>query len=345
MTVANQITFSRRLSRTSANALTENDTDDVVRQYINVGVDEFAKQGRLSKQNFVTVTPTFWGRTNWYAKVEITDASNPLALSATNVALVQADVGPIGGSTMATHIASGINAAIDTYWGSGTGSFSVSWSDETWQFTLGADTASTVTAISIEQPSVDNFIDGTEKTFGKTGTETDSDGDLEWTSNFPEDCTLESDLPSDFLEMEHVDYDDHLLYQAPFSIFMSPEVNSNWPEYYAIRDRKIYIAPTPNDRRMLKIRYRYLPDPVTLTGESDATECALPTENHMAPVYYAAGMILKENFEYNESNEMMGMYYNQVTTYRIRQNNQNAKVYPKNVDFFIPIVNIDNTVR
>ena len=145
--------------------------------------------------------------------------------------------------------------------------------------------------------------------------------------------------------MESVDYDDHLLYKAPFDIFMSPEVNSTWPEYYAIRDRKIYIAPVPSDRRMLKIRYRYIPSPVTLTGDSDSTSCALPTENHMAPVYYAAGMILKENFEYDEGDRMMAMYYDQVRKYRIRQNHQNAKIYPKNVDFRIPIVNIDNTVR
>jgi hypothetical protein len=335
MTVANQISYAKRLARTTSNSLTESDTDDVVRQYINVGVDEFAKEGRLSKQEFVTVTPTFWGRTNWYAKITIVDSAGNNSLAATNVALVESDVDRISGSTMATHIATGINAAI------GAGSISVSWDDNTWNFTIAEDTASNLTSISIEQPSVDNYVDGTEKTFGKTGTETSTS----WTSNIPEDCTLESDLPSDFMEMEHADYDDHLLFQAPFDIMMSPEVQSNWPQYYAIRDRKIYIAPTPSDRRMLKIRYRYLPSPVALDGASDTATCLLPIENHMAPVYYAAGMILRETFEPEESDRMFGLYYDQVKKYRIRQNNQNAKIYPRNMDFFIPIVNSDSTVR
>lgn len=333
MTIANQITFSKRLSRTTSTSLTEGTTDDVVRQYLNVGVQEFAKEGRLSKQEFVTVTPTFWGRTNWYFQLTIVGGNN--ALAATNVACVESDVGPITGSTMATHLATNINSAI------GAGSISVGWSDDTWKFTIQDNTVASITSVTVSPPSVDNYIDGTEKTFGKTGTETGTS----WTSNIPEDVALESDLPSDFLEMEHVDYDDHLLFQAPFSIFMSPEVMSNWPEYYAIRDRKIYIAPTPSDRRMLKIRYRYLPTDVTLTGDHDATTCALPTENHMAPVYYAAGMILRENFEQDEANQMFGLYYDQVRKYRIRQNNQNSKLYPKNVDFFVPIVNIDGTVR
>ena len=335
MTIANQISYVKRLSRTTSNVLTETDTDDVVRNYLNVGVDEFAKEGRLSKQNFLTVTPTFWGRPNWYMKVTIADASGYNTLAATNVAIVGSnDVGPIGGSEMATHLATNINAAI------GTGSIAVGWDDNTWHFTISEDTASNLTSIAIEQPSVDNYIDATIKTFGRTGTETD----IPWESNIPEDCTLETDLPDDFLEIEYLDYDDLILEQGPFSLMMSPEVQSNRPHYYAIRDRKLYLSPTPSDRRMLKIRYRYLPSAVTLTGESDGTTCALPTENHMAPVYYAAGMVLRETFEPEESDRLFRLYHDQMSKYRIRQNNQNSKMFPRAVPFSVPIVESDNTV-
>ena len=333
MTVANQITYSKRLSRTTSGALTETYDNDVVRQYINVGVDEFAKEARLSKQNFITVTPKFWARSNWYAKVTLVGGNN--ALSATNVALVTADADGISGASMAQYIATGINAAI------GSGSIAVSWSDDTWKFTVADDTVASLTSISIDPPSVSNYIDGTGKVFGKDGTEASTS----WVSDFPEDCTLESDLPDDFLEMEHVDYDDHLLSQAPFDMFMSPESNSNLPRYYAIRDRKLYLAPSPNDRRTLKIRYRYSPNPATLTGASDTESCLLPTENHMAPVYYAAGMILKENFEHEESDRMFQLYYDQVRKYRMRQSNQNSKMFPKNVGFSVPRVESDSSVR
>jgi len=339
MTAALQVNLAQRLSRTSANAQSTASVDgagstyvsDVTLRYVGMGVEEFAKEGRLSKQEFVTVTPKFWGRTNWYTKITIESsslASGDNTLAATNVPVVSADANGITGASMAAYIASNLNAAI------GTGSMTVTWSDDTWKFTIAEDTASNLTSISINPPSVDNYIDGTEKTFGRSGTDTGTS----WTSNIPEDCTLETDLPSDFLEMEHVDYDDHILYQAPFDLFMSPETNSSWVEYYAIRDQKLYLTPTPNDRRMLKIRYRYTPTTATISGTQNTATCSLPTENHMAPVYYAAGMILRETFEPEEAEKMFGLYYDQVRKYRIRQANQNSKMFPRNVEFYVPRV-------
>jgi len=341
MTAALQVNYAERLSRTSSNALSSASTDasgnayvsDVTRQYVSMGVEEFAKEGRLSKQNFVTVTPKFWGRTNWYTQITIESsslASGDNTLTATNVPVVSSDSNGIGGSAMALQIATNLNAAI------GTGSMSVSWDDDTWQFTIGEDTASNLVSISVDPPSVDNYIDATLKTFGKGGTEAST----EWVSNFPEDCTLETDLPSDFLEMEHVDYDDHILYQAPFELFMSPETQSSWVDHYAIRDKKLYLAPVPSDRRMLKIRYRWNPTPVTLTGSGDTATCSLPTENHMAPVYYAAGMILRETFEPDEADKVFALYYDQVRKYRTRQANQNTKMFPRQVNFHVPRVDV-----
>lgn len=334
MTAAMQVNFAERLSRTPSNALSTASTDssgeayvsDVTRQYIGMGVDEFAKEARLSKQAFVTVTPKFWADTNWYAQITIVGGSNTLA--ATNVSLASSTLAGVSGSTYATHIASNINAYI------GTGSINVSWDDDTWMFTIKDNTVASITAVTVEPPDVANYIDGTSKTFGKTGTQSDT----EWVSAIPEDCTLETDLPDDFLEMEYVDYDDHILYQAPFEIFMSPESQSDYPNYYAIRDRKLYLSPTPADRRMLKIRYRWLPTPVTITGSGDTATCDLPVENHMAPVYYAAGMILRETFEPEEANNMFGLYYDQVRKYRIRQANQNPKMFPKNIHWNLPNV-------
>lgn len=334
MTMALQVNLTERLSRTSSNALSTASTDgsgnayssDVTRQYINIGAGEFAKEAKLSKQDFVTVTPKFWVQADWYAQVTIAGGNN--ALAATNVALASSDLAGVGGSTLAAHIASNINAMV------GAGSVTVGWDDKTWRFSICDNTTVSITAVTVASPSTDYHIDGTEQVFGKTGTDSTST----WVSSFPEDCTLESDLPSDFLEAEYVDYDGHALRPAPFNIFMSPEMNSTWPDYYAIKDKKIYIAAVPSDRRILKIRYKYMPLEVTVTGSSDAATCSLPTEAHMAPVYYAAGMILQGNFEPQEGDKMFGLYYDQVRKWRVRQANQNPKMFPRRTNLPLPIV-------
>ncbi len=333
MTMALQVNFAERLSRTSSNALSTASTDsstnayvsDITRQYINIGAGEFAKEAKLSKQDFITVTPKFWVQADWYAQVTIEGGNN--ALTATNVALASEDLAGVGGSTLAAHLASNINAMI------GAGSVDVTWDDRSWRFSISDDTTVSITAITVASPD-DYYIDGTERVFGKTGTDSTST----WVSSFPEDCTLESDLPSDFLEAEHVDYDGHELRAAPFNLFMSPEMNSTWPDYYAIRGDKIYISAAPSDRRILKIRYKYMPLEVTVTGSNDTATCSLPTEAHMAPVYYAAGMILQGNFEPDESQKMFGLYYDQVRKWRIKQANQNPKMFPRRENAPLPVV-------
>ena len=327
MTIANQISFAKRLARQKSNAVTISDTDDVVRQYLNMGVEEFVKTaGYVSTQNFVTITPAFWGRTDWYVQVTIAGGSNTLA--ATNVAITPTDYDGITGGSAAAYLSTQINAA------SGGGTMTVTWSDSSWVFSIAEQAASTVTSIDISEPSLDTLISAADLLLGKTGTDTGTS----WTSNFPEDCTLESDLPSDFYQMEYVDYDGHELYEAPFDIFMSPETNSNYPEYYAIKNKKIYITPSVNDRRILKVRYRSLPASVDTAGTNDGTTCALPDENHMAPVYYAAGMLARENFEQDEADRLLGLFYDQARNYKVKEANQNTKMFPRNVDFYVPKV-------
>jgi hypothetical protein len=171
--------------------------------------------------------------------------------------------------------------------------------------------------------------------FGKGGTQTGTT----WASGFPEDCTVRADLPSDFYEMDHVEWDNHELYPAPFEMFMSPETFSNWVDYYAIRDKYMYLAPSPSDRRLLKVQYRYFPASITLDGTADATtSCPLAHEFHMAPVHYAVGMIYQETQEPEEEEKAMRKFYDQVSEYRRKEANQNTKLFPKNIQFYVPRV-------
>ena len=333
MTMAMQVNFAERLSRTSYNALSTASTDsstnayksDITRSYINVGVQEFAQEAKLSKQNFITVSPKIYVQADWYAQITIAGGNN--ALAATNVALASSNLVFASASLVAQHLASNINAYI------GAGSIAVSWNDNDWGFYIYDNTIASITALTVAAPD-DYYIDGTDKVFGKTGT----DSTTTWVSGFPEDCTLESDLPSDFLEMEHVDYDGHALEAAPFDMFMAPEFHSSWPDYYAIRGKKIFIAAAPSDRRILKIRYRYSPVEVTVTGSGDTATCSLPTEAHMAPVYYAAGMIQRGNMEHEDADRWFALYYDQVRKWRIKQANQNPKMFPTVGSEPVPVV-------
>ena len=332
MTVANQIAYVKRLARNSSNFLTEGLTtnDEAARHYVNVGAEEFAKKAKLSKENYVTVTPQFDLRDNWYSQITITDGDD--ALPATNVAVSDAEYNDIGGGSVASILGSQINAAITA--AAGSASAVVTWSDSSWVFTITPKTG--FSAVEIAGPSYDTYIDANEKLFSKTGTQTSA-----WVGSFPQDSTLQVDLPSDFYSMEYVDYDGFRLYEAPFNLFMSPENTSYRPQYYAIRDRTMFISYPPSTRKMCKIRYKYLPTPVTLTGDSDGTTCALQSEDHMAPVYYAAGMVLKETFDFEESDRNMGMFLDQVMQRKMKEHNQNPKLVPIEVDYFIPRVNID----
>lgn len=328
MTTAEQITYAKRLARQGGAALTIDYTDDVPRRYVHMGVEEFCKHTHgISKEAYLKITPSFSIESDWYINLTIVGGAD--ALTATDIAVTASDLTDATGADTATALETAINAAI------GAGGVSVAWSDTTWRFTITPTAGST--SVTVASPSIDYYIDGTLRLLGKTDTQTGT----EWESGFPQDCTLKTSLPSDFLEMEHVNYDNHELFQAPFDAFMSPRTVSTYPEYYAIRDRTLFITPTVDDRRVLKIRYRHIPAHATISGTNDSvSSCLLPVEVHMAPVYYAAGMLLKESFEEEESAKKLGMFFDLVNTYSSRQANQNTKIYPQNIDYHVPKVNI-----
>ena len=325
LTMAQQISLVKRLARADSAYLTETYDDDVARRYVMMGVDEFVKNAHgPSKEDFIDVTPTFNTRTTWAIRLTIVGGAN--ALTATDIAIT----GTARAATTGTIAAGDLE---DTIQAAGAATATVTWSTTAWMFTIDALDS---TSITVEAPETITYVDATAMLFGKTGSETSTT----WESDFPEDCTLVADLPSDFSQIEHVEWDKHQLYQAPFDMFMSPETNSTWVDYYAIRGKKIFLSPVPSERKLLKVRYRYFPATVTITGSSDTTECALDDEFHMAPVYYAAGMILTETFEHDEAQKMNQRFYDQVQRYRLKEANQNTKLFPRNVEFFIPKVEV-----
>jgi len=107
--------------------------------------------------------------------------------------------------------------------------------------------------------------------FGVSGTTTEAGADV--TGSMPEDCTLEADLPSDYLELlEAPAWDEIPLTNHSFSEYGYPQVFGT-PTGYAVSEKKMRFYPAPDKQGRLRIRYKYWPTKfVTVQGYQ---ECGL----------------------------------------------------------------------
>lgn len=314
MTLGTQVTYAKRRARVSSNSLTESNTDDVVRQYINDGVQEFCRRlGGVPKEEYLTVTPKFDLRTNFAIRFTITSGAN--ALAATDLVLCTASHVDVSGGT----VASAINAQISNVLGL---SVTLSWDSASWLFTL-RDNASAATAIEVDEPARKTYVDATLDIFGKTGTAnaTTFEGTL------PVDCTVETSLPSDFLQIEHVEWDGRPIGPAPYDLFVSPN-GSGDPSWYAIKNKQIRLAPCPSQQKKLLIRYKAMPADLDTDGTDDAVECPLPTPYHMLPVYWAEAMLLQEQHEHEKARSALALFAKGCGDYKARESNQNPTLFP-----------------
>lgn len=325
MTIAQQILYVKRKSRTSSNALTQTYADDVVRNYLNDGAREFSKNAHgVPKEAYLTIAPSFSTRTNWAIRLTITGGAN--ALAATDIAVTATDRDDVAGSTIASDLETAIQAA-------GAATATVAWSDTDWTFTIDAGDS---TSITVAQPSGKTYVDATENLFGTAGEKSGTT----WESGFPMDCTLETDLPSDFMEMVDVYWGPYLLTSAPIHSMIEPR-RSGTPAHYYIEDKLIRLAPVPTSQDKFHIYYMGYTTDVTLTGSSDTATCSLPMDYHMAPVYYAAAQVLEDNFEYDEANRMRALFQDQVSDYSLKKANQNSKIQTVGRPARIPRVNFN----
>jgi hypothetical protein len=117
---------------------------------------------------------------------------------------------------------------------------------------------------------------------------------------------------------------------APFDIFMSPQMTGN-PEYYASKNKNIWLNPVPDEQKLLHIYYRSLPTDfgvasVTGSGSMSASS-SLDSEVQMAPVYYAASQLAEQNFEKDVADRMYVRYHKMVLEYKQNFHNQNPQMF------------------
>ena len=313
------VSYAERLARVSPNAVTLASTSDVTRTYLNEGFREFAKRVHgLSVQDRLAITPRFDIETNYAIKFQTQGSKNALASS--NIYVASTSLSMASGSSVASYLQTAINAAVSASLGSG--SITVNWSASSWQFYVSC--GATATSVYFGSPSGDVTLVDASPVLGLAGTNATST----FTGALPEDCTLRASLPSGFLDILYVEYDNEPLAPAPFSNFMSPE-SSGTPTHYAIQNKEIRLYPTPTEQKKFVIRYKGAIADISTDGTDDSTTCALPEEMHMAPVYYAAAMILEETHEPQQSIYFQQKFNAMVNDYKIRESNNTPTLFPQ----------------
>lgn len=319
MTYDSMKDLAERLARVSPNAVSSVTQSDITRLYINEGQREFAKRVYgVAADTELYITPRFNIPTTYALRTYISGGDNELA--STNIYLTPTALTLASGSSVASYLQAMMNTAITA--GGGSASLTLQWSASSWQFYVDAGT--NATTIYFGSPE-DNkqAIDGSDVVGlnGATSTST-------FTGAIPKDCTLKASLPAGFLSVQYVEWDGTQLAPAPFNYAMSPEATGT-PEYYSIQNKELRFNPTPDENAICVVRYKGAPSDASLDGTEASTGCRLPEEVHMAPVYYAASMLLEETHEPQQA-----MYYQQkfaqmCTDYKIREANNTPTLFPQ----------------
>lgn len=323
MTLATQTTIAERMTRT-AGANTITNTSDVTKQYINEGVREFAKRVHgIAMETFISLNPLFEFDTK--AAVKVTWKCGVSNFGSTDVPIASSALSEATPTTAGAHFASNLNATFATT------SFSCGWSASTWTFVLSGP--GSATSVAVGSPTDIRYWDGAAGLFG--GAITKSGATI--TGGFPQNCTLESSLPSGFLEIDYVKWRTWELTPAPFDIFTNPQANGT-PSYYAVKNKKIRLYPVPTYQDRLEVYYTGMPTDLGVDGSSDSTSCPLPEEMHMAPIHWAAAKLFEEANEYDKSIYHQRVFNDSVNGYIIREANNNPVMRPEPARIVPPLV-------
>jgi len=312
------IIAARRMARVKSSSHSNN----TVGELINEGQRQFAIDVHgLWDEKYVQMVPKFNVDTNWYWRM-ITDAASATLQFATTAAY------NVTGSTMAGYISSCVQAGFDT-------DSSCTWDPSVWRFILICPTATTLqVAVATETAYVKNQVD---KFFG-----TDTQATASFMGAFPKDCTVRASMPSGFMSMEHVEWDDDKVSPAPFELTISPDYSGTNPRYYSINNKEIRLFPTPSSNRALRVFYKKMPDDfgtASATGSgSMSASCSLDREFQYAPIYWGAAQMADENGEPDRADRWLGRYQMETRKYTAQRSNQNPQMFPGSYNFQIPEV-------
>ncbi|MHA2067436.1 MAG: hypothetical protein ACXABY_23975, partial [Candidatus Thorarchaeota archaeon] len=299
MTLQEAIDNTRVLARDDTIA-----TSTIV-EHLNEGVAEFANSIHgLDAESYLRVIPKFDTDVMMAFRV-ITNA-----VSATISLLAQTDA---TGTTIATDIDTQLAGAGVT----GT----TIWSTTTWTFSISIPTA---TSFQIASPSDDStyYTDAIPTLFGGGSTVASAT----WLGGFPEDCTVMTEMPSDFMSVRYVEWDNNPLTPAPFDMFLSPELRGR-PSHYAVKNKELWLYPVPSEQKELHVWYKAKPATMT-TASASAASLTFGAEYNYGPVYYAVATMYDTYGENKQADRFHARYLKKKAAFNITYGNQNTTVFP-----------------
>jgi hypothetical protein len=257
MTLAALRSQARRYARVDTTAA----DDDQVNLLIQDSVDKFARDvGGFPEDVNLAIAAAFDTETNFAFHVKI--VSNGIEVVDTDVPITATAREDATGTTVASDLQTALRAMTGA-----AGTETATWTD--FYFTVDLKQGQLVSGdyVSISEPSADTYVDATE-ILNLSGTKTDS---TVITGGFPPDCTQYVTLPSDAVSVERVEWDYNELIQTSLEYVQSSEAQGD-PTHYAVRGRRIYLVPSPDEQDRFEVWYRGLPTSLVLSGYQ---ECGL----------------------------------------------------------------------
>jgi hypothetical protein len=302
-------------------------TSDATKTYLNEGVREFAKRVHgVDTDAFIDINPRFHIGADFAVKFTLAGNINTYGSADIQIATGTALYDATPTSVLNTFV-SNVNGTI------GSLTISMGWNASTWSFIIYGPASTTLCAVA--SPTFIGYTDGLAQMFGAAFSK--RGGSITFSTAVAEDLNVDSSLPAGFLEMNNVFYGTRELSPAPFDMFLRPR-SVGTPAYYAIRNKQIYLYPTPVKQDYFRIFYAGSPTDLGTDGSSDAVACPLPEEVHMAPVYYAAASLLEESHEFDKSIYYQRKFNDFCNDFRIREANNNPTLFPDRPPYSMPLV-------
>ncbi len=295
-------TLARNMARVSASGISDTDVNTLIDEaqvFIARDINGIPKRG------FVQIGAAFYISTDMRFRMTIAGTGDTLAATDVQVSATE-----LAGSS-GTVVAAALQTAIRTATG-GTGT-SVAWTN--FKFTI---TTLLATSQTITSPTGVTYSDVCPLLFG--GVEQTQTGTA-WTGGFPEDCTIEASLPTDYHSMRNVSWNAIPLDSGPGVSFHRPQA-SGTPVLYEIVGDKIYFFTSPETQDICYIEYNSVP----ISGiASDTTAPSLPTRYQMLLVYYTAYLMLLTTHEITLAGTYLGQYNKEKNKLLITRANENPK--------------------
>ena len=308
------MTFARirELSRRYARASSSTADDTEVNTKINEAVIQFANDVHgFPMESHLAIQAKFDLYTTEAFHLTIVGSTNNDIDS--DIVVTDSSTNDMTGTAAATELQAQIRTAIG-----GSPDLTVAWTN--FYFKIDAIDS---TSITVDEPTDStNYTDATDILFGGTGS-----GTTYYKGGFPEDCTIEANLPSDVISVQEVWWDNYKLYPTSAGWTVNPETYGD-PRYYHIKGSKIRLYPSPSEQKRFYIRYRGVPAEVGTIEASTSIQSEIPTNYQKALAYFVAAELLRESFEEKEAQAKYAMYYKIKNQYLVAYNNRSTVTKP-----------------